>query len=309
MWLKDRLVYHGINGLVNTEKFEVRHPPALLHDIFIFGKSLISHRLNLPRGYDFGQWLFAYEEGLKAALAGRDPIVAIAEASKLSEKRLRLMLSGFRAHPVDDMAHIARTMAIAAHRNFFGQKTDKHENVVYVHGKPAMGVEGVILSTYGNSVPLRDSVNMLHRPVENHSKKLTPLWVDVYNKYAIDEDSTRVLDVLFFSADKGYTTIDRLVDGVMSKKSYYKPKISKHLAIHPKLLLDMEKIIIESEKPIVTLFELLVPHAMGSLYFSRNIGNKNTQIGSIREATKQRIRAWIEVQRHELEKRERGPLQ
>ena len=109
------------------------------------------------------------------------------------------------------------------------------------------------------------------------------------------------MDVLLFTAEKGYSTIDRLTHGIASKKSYYKPKINRRVNIHPQLLVDIERILNESDQPIIDLHTMLVPTSMGNGYFTSHIGNRVTQAGRVRETTRARIIDWIELQRHELE--------
>jgi hypothetical protein len=301
-WLKDRRAYHSENLIPNDVVFGERSPPAIFPDIFIFGRSLVSHRLSMPKGVDMGKWLYAYEDGLKAASMGRDPVMTIAKSLNINERRIRTMLSGFRSHPIDEMTHVARLMAIAANRNFFDSKGEHQDDIVYMDGKAVMGVEGVIISAYGNEVPLRDNSNLLYRPLENVKKKMTPMWARAYKQYAIDEDSTRVMDMLMFTSEKGYTILDRLIQGPMSKKAYYKPKINNKVHIHPQLLVDMERMLNESDQPIPDMHALLVPEAMGNGYFTTHIGNKVSQSGRLRPKTRNRILDWIESQRHVLER-------
>lgn len=301
-WLKDRVrLTEFDNRPVYKLTYTSRVAPALFPDISIFGESLVSHRLRIPSGIKFDLWLYAYEEGLKETLAGKDPIGAISLCVGIAEKKLRPMLSAYRSHPMDEMAHAARVMAIAANRRYFPNTLN--EEVVTIDGRATMGVEGYILSAYGNTIPLRDHTNYLYRPFTTYEKQLTPGWTAVYEKYGVDDDALRVLDVMLFSTNRGYEVLSYFAESTAATKAYYKA-VDKSVNLTHEHLDKARSILDTSRRPVVDLHKMFVPKILRSTYFVRNIGNSLVQQGPLQNRTRARILAWIERQTHVIEQRQ-----
>ena len=300
-WLDDRISFTNGQRENPPLGFKERSVPPLLPDISIFGKSLLEHRISPPVSCEFGDWLFAYEEGLRATQSGKDPIPYIAAALKVTENRARKMLSGYRSHPTDEMTHIARVMAISANLTYFNKKTPV--DIVEYENNPVMGVDGMILSGYGNILPLRDTTNYLYRNLTER-KTLSPAWTRVYRKYAVDDDSLRVLDVLLFSSKVGYEVIDRFK--LDRQTSYYKPRNKGKSPFSIEMLEQVRAIVMDNDKPILTLHKMLVPKTISSSVFRASIGNKEVQTGNLRTATIARLNDWIDTQIHAVEQQLKG---
>jgi hypothetical protein len=276
-----------------------RTAPEIWPDIKIFGKSLQAHHFHI-RDRSLNDWQAAYEAALKAFRSGDDPIPEVAKELRIPEGRARYMLSGYRSHPHDEIYTIAQMMVQAVKRNFRG--VPQTVDTIQSGGRPVMGVHNdMIVSLYGEPVPIRRHFDALgHRRV-NCAVSVPKLWEPLYERASDDDIALRVLDYLLTAASDRSATGRALLGDERKKRG--RRKVIGRVPLTLETLIIVQKTLMESDQPIVDIYNLLVPITMSGNDFRKNLGNPGVQTGRVRASTTQKIVEWIEIKKHEMEQK------
>lgn len=301
-WLRDRNAgLSRIDPSVAAPK-TITLPP-LLPDISVFGKSLALHHFKKAKKRPFCMWLDAYEHAIQATRNGVDPIPIIAKKAGLGVETARAMLSGYRAHPIDEMNAIAQFMAYGAGLMYTRSGWYK-DGLFYRDNQAIMGVKDVIYSPFSENLPIRLSFNALAMPRSNVEHPVPREMYNVFRLFDGDYTATRLLSY--------FTITVRGIDGLVSEIGKWfdtseLPPTDETERKHAEQMIGatldkLKDILIMSERPIVEAYRLMVPRWMKTTEFRQVFGNPATQGGRPRPATLDRLLLWVDSQRNIIDK-------